>query len=57
MSGIPREVIEHNLEIDLVFKLIRQKERGYTLERRETIQLEVNKLLETGFIMPVDYPN
>jgi hypothetical protein len=57
MPGIPREVIEHNLEIDLVFKLIRQKERGYTPERRETIQLEVNKLLETGFIMPVDYPN
>jgi hypothetical protein len=57
MPGIPRKVIEHNLGIDLVFKLIRKKERGYTPERRETIQLEVNKLLETGFIMPVDYPN
>jgi hypothetical protein len=57
MHGIPREVIEHKLDIDLAFKLIKQKERRYTLERHETIQLEVNKLLESGFIRPVDYPS
>jgi hypothetical protein len=34
---IPREVIEHKLGIDLVFKLIKQKERRYTPERHETI--------------------
>jgi hypothetical protein len=37
MSGIPREVIEHNLGINPAFKQINQKERRYTLERRETI--------------------
>jgi hypothetical protein len=57
MSGIPREVIEHKLGIDLAFKPIKKKERRYTPERRETIRLEVNKLLETWFIRPVDYPN
>jgi hypothetical protein len=56
MSGIPREVIEHKLGIDPVFKTIKQKERRYTPERRETIRLEVNRLLEAGFIRPVDYP-
>jgi hypothetical protein len=56
MPGIPREVIEHKLEIDLAFKLIKQKERRYTLDRREVIRLEVNKLLEAGFIRPVNYP-
>jgi hypothetical protein len=56
MPGIPREVIEHKLGIDLVFKLIKQKERRYTPDRREAIRLEVNKLLEAGFIRPVDYP-
>jgi hypothetical protein len=56
MPGIPREVIEHKLGIDLVFKPIKQKERRYTPERRETIRLEVNKLLEAGFIRSVDYP-
>jgi hypothetical protein len=56
MSRIPREVIEHKLVIDLAFKPIKQ-ERRYTLERRETIRVEVNKLLEAGFIRPVYYPS
>jgi hypothetical protein len=55
MSEIPMEVIEHKLSIDPAFKPIKQKERRYTLERRETIRIEVNKLLEAGFIRPVDY--
>jgi hypothetical protein len=50
-------VIEHKLAIDLAFKPIKQKERRYMLERRETIWVEVNKLLEAGFIRPVDYPS
>jgi hypothetical protein len=57
MPGIPREVIEHKLGIDPSFKPIRQKERTYTPEWRETIRVEVNKLLEVGFIRPVDYPS
>jgi hypothetical protein len=40
-----------------MFKPIKQKEKRYTSERLETIRLEVNKLLEVGFIRPVDYPN
>jgi hypothetical protein len=55
MSGIPREVMEDKLDIDPSYKPIKQKERRYTPERRETIQQEVNKLLEVGLIMPVDY--
>jgi hypothetical protein len=50
-------MIEHKLDIDPLYKLIKQKERRYTPERRETIQQEVNKLLEARFIRPVDYPN
>jgi hypothetical protein len=57
MPGISMEVIEHKFGIDPAFKLIKQKERRYTLERYEVIQLEVNKLLEAGFIRPVDYSN
>jgi hypothetical protein len=56
MSRIPREVIEHKLGIDPSYKLIKQKERRYTPKRRETIWQEVNKLLEAGFIRPIDYP-
>jgi hypothetical protein len=55
MPEIYREVIEHKLDIDPSYKPVKQKERRYTLERRETIWQEVNKLLEVGFIMLVDY--
>jgi hypothetical protein len=57
MPGILREEIEHKLGIDPALKPIKQKERRYIPESRETIRLEVNKLLEVGFIRPVDYPN
>jgi hypothetical protein len=56
MLKIPREVIEYKLRIDPMFKPIKQKERRYTSERHETIQVEVNKLLEVGFIRPINYP-
>jgi hypothetical protein len=45
------------LGIDPSYKPIKQKEGRYTLERHETIRQEVNKLLEVGFIMPIDYPS
>jgi hypothetical protein len=57
MTGVPKEVIEHKLGIDPSYKSIKQKERRYTSERRETIQHEVNKLLEARFIRTVDYPS
>jgi hypothetical protein len=57
MPEIPKEVIEYKLGIDQAFKPIKQKERRYTPERRETIRVKVNKLLEVGFIRPVDYPS
>jgi hypothetical protein len=57
MPVIPREVIEHKLGIDLLYKPIKQKERRYTSEKRETIRQEVNKLLEAGFIRLVDHPS
>jgi hypothetical protein len=57
MPRIPNEVIEYKLYIDPLYKPIKQKERRNTPERHETIQQEVNKLLEVGFIRPVDYPS
>jgi hypothetical protein len=57
MPRIHREMIEHKLGIGPSYKPVKQKERSYTLERRETIQQEVDKLLEVGFIRPLDYPN
>jgi hypothetical protein len=57
MPGIPREVIEHKLGIDILFKPIKQKKRRYNTGRCKAMQQEVNTLLEVGFIRPVDYPS
>jgi triosephosphate isomerase len=57
MSKIHREMIEHNLGIDSLYKMIKHKERRHTPERRETIRQKVNKLLKAGFIRPIDYPS
>jgi hypothetical protein len=57
MPVITREVIEYRLDIDPAYKPIKQKGRRYTPERHKTIWQEVNKLLEAGFIRPVDYLN
>jgi hypothetical protein len=54
MPGILRELIEYKLAIDPAFKSIKQRKKRYTPERRETIRLEVNKLLKVGFIRSVD---
>jgi hypothetical protein len=51
------KVIKHKLGIDPSYKSVKQKERRYTPERRETIWQEVNKLLKAGFIRAVDYPS
>jgi hypothetical protein len=37
MPRIPREMNEHKLGIDPLFKLIKQKERRYTPDTREVI--------------------
>jgi putative transposase len=57
MPGMPKEVIKHKFRIDPAFKSIKQKEIRYTAERCEVIRQEVNRLLEYGFIRPVDYPS
>jgi hypothetical protein len=57
MAANPSEVIKHKLGIDPSFKPIKQKETRHTLDRNKTIRQEVNRLLETGFIKPIDYPS
>jgi hypothetical protein len=57
MPGNPSEVIKHKLGIDPSFKPIKQKETTYTPDRNKAIRQEINRLLETGFIRPIDYPS
>ena len=56
MPGVPRELAEHNLNIDPKFKPIKQFLRRFNEERRKDIGEEVARLLAAGFIVEVFHP-
>jgi hypothetical protein len=56
MPGIPREVAEHSLDIWAGSKPIRQRLCRFDEEKRRAIGEEIHKLLATGFIKEVFYP-
>ena len=56
MPGVPRELAEHTLIIDLKYKLDRQFLRRFNEERRKAIGEEVARLLAAGFIVEVFHP-
>ena len=53
MSGVPRELAEHTLNIDPKFKPVRQFLRRFNEERHKAIGEEVARLLAAGFIVEV----
>jgi hypothetical protein len=56
MSGIPREVAEHSLDILPHSRAVQQRLRRFDEERRRAIGVELRKLLEAGFIKEVFHP-
>ena len=53
MSGVPRELAEHTLNIDPKFKPVRQFLCRFNEERHKAIGEEVARLLAAGFIVKV----
>ena len=56
MLGIPANIIQHHLNVDLEKKPVQQRRRVFALEQNKAIMDEVNKLLATNFIREVYYP-
>jgi hypothetical protein len=56
MSGIPREVSEHSLDILPHSRAVQQRLWHFDEERRRAIEVELRKLLEAGFIKEVFHP-
>ncbi|GKA73599.1 hypothetical protein Tco_0779901, partial [Tanacetum coccineum] len=50
MTGVPRSVAEHRLNIREGYPPVRQKKRGQAPECARAIQVEVHKLVEAGII-------
>ncbi|GJZ72127.1 reverse transcriptase domain-containing protein [Tanacetum coccineum] len=55
MTGVPRSITEHRLNIREGYPLVRQKKRGQAPERTKAIQVEVQKLVEAGILREVYY--
>jgi hypothetical protein len=53
MTGVPRELAEHALQIIPGSKLVRQAMRRFGDEKRRAIAKEISKLLKAGFIKEV----
>jgi hypothetical protein len=50
MSGVPKELAEHSLDVSKTAKLVKQKLHRFAKDRKEVIMVEVLKLLAFGFI-------
>ena len=57
MPGISPEVIQHKLNVNLKRKPVQQRRRVFAPERDQVVIEEVTKLLTTGFIREVYYPD
>ena len=50
MPGVPRELIEHALNVDPDAKLIKKKLRRFSQDKKDVITKEISTLLDAGFI-------
>ncbi|GJY23505.1 reverse transcriptase domain-containing protein [Tanacetum coccineum] len=55
MTGVPRQIAEHRLNVRKGCQLVRQKKRGQSAERNVAINDEVNKLVTAGIMREVHY--
>ncbi|GKF39645.1 hypothetical protein Tco_0119706, partial [Tanacetum coccineum] len=55
MTGVPRSIAEHRLNIQEGYTPVRQKKKGQALERAKAIQAEVQKLVEARIMREVHY--
>ncbi|XP_019176175.1 PREDICTED: uncharacterized protein LOC109171578 [Ipomoea nil] len=56
MPGIDRRIITHKLAVDPSGKLVHQRKRYMSAERREFVKNEVTALLNVGHIKEIYYP-
>ncbi|GKG11475.1 hypothetical protein Tco_0342875, partial [Tanacetum coccineum] len=55
MTGVPRHMAEHRLNVREGCPPVRQKKRGQALERNKAIQEEVKKLVDAEIMKEVHY--
>ena len=56
MPGVPREKIEHSLNVSPIAKSFKQQLRRFAPDTKEAIRVEIKWLLATRFIIEVYHP-
>jgi hypothetical protein len=56
MSGVPRELAEHSLDVSKTTKPVKHKLRRFAKDHKEVITVEIIKLLAAGFIRECKNP-
>ena len=56
MPGVPKELIEHSLNVNPTATPKKQRLRRFSAKKREVIKKELAKLLAAGFINEVYHP-
>jgi hypothetical protein len=56
MPSIPREVVEHSLDIQANSRPVRQHLPRFDEEKRRVVEEEIHKFLTVGFIKEVFHP-
>jgi hypothetical protein len=57
MTGVPRELIEHELHLDPKAKPVKQQLHHFTQDNKDVIKKEIARLLDVGFIKEVYHLN
>jgi hypothetical protein len=53
MPGVPRELIEHELHLDIKAMPVKQQLHHFAQVKKDVIKREIPRLLDTGFIKDV----
>ena len=57
MKGIHPSIAIHKLNVLSMARPVRQRVRRFHQDKQKIIRDEIDKLLEAGFIIEVDYPD
>jgi hypothetical protein len=57
MPGVSRELAEHKIDVNEGSKLIKQRLRRFSPDKKEAIKKEITKLMAVGFIREFFHPD
>jgi hypothetical protein len=57
MLGVPRELAKHKIDVNRNSKLVKQRLRRFSPDKKAAIKKEITKLMVVGFIREILHPD